>query len=310
MNTGLTTSSQVQTMDQYSINGRDGQQLTKHGLLPLARGKTLSGGVRKWSLMLLGACFVLTVDLAPSPSTALILPPPTWDEILKTPGATKSCVTDPKSGARLPGTRQVYIFSDFTNGKAAGDCVALGLGHYPDSASFKMPDNWISSIKVGVGVRAMLFKDSGFRGGNPFPAQNLRDGSDVNGFNLPALGWNNTVSSIRVEFAATNCLLPNLNEITIWSTNNVDCVVLPVFEEDGTTARGYASPEDMGIADNSIWAIDLKMMDPNCQLDVFANPNEIFQQNKKPLKSFTTLELHFKDVPRGIISSMQFVCNQ
>ncbi len=61
-----------------------------------------------------------------------------------------------------PGPYQVTIYSDWYYGGT--QCNVLGVGSYPNPASMGMTDNWMSSLKVGSGVRAILFQNSNYSG--------------------------------------------------------------------------------------------------------------------------------------------------
>ncbi|PCC74108.1 Beta/Gamma crystallin [Nannocystis exedens] len=60
-----------------------------------------------------------------------------------------------------PGSGQVTVWqhAEFT-----GECCTLTVGDYADSASFKLSNDSISSLKVGPGVRAVLYEHGGFAG--------------------------------------------------------------------------------------------------------------------------------------------------
>ncbi|WP_434427320.1 hypothetical protein [Nannocystis pusilla] len=60
-----------------------------------------------------------------------------------------------------PGSGQVTVWQ---NSNFGGQCCTLGVGDYADSASFRMGNDSISSLKVGPGVRAVLFEHHSFGG--------------------------------------------------------------------------------------------------------------------------------------------------
>jgi hypothetical protein len=61
----------------------------------------------------------------------------------------------------FPGPDQVIIYQHTNRGDA---CQVLGLGGYPTSSSFGLPNNSISAIDVGSNVRAVLYQDAHFSG--------------------------------------------------------------------------------------------------------------------------------------------------
>jgi hypothetical protein len=227
-------------MDRNSVTGRNGGT--------------------KWSMMLIGASCLLGVELSASPSSACLGcsgPPPTawWQVVTANP-----CTTD------SPGPWEVFIFSDKDGG---GKCRVLTPGLYPDWSHMGLPDNWMSSYKVGEYVRGTIFKDSVYRGSLELITKQPPPEYHNNGFqNLPD-GWNETISSMRVELSAHPCWKLRADEIALFSgpdpTKNFpdptksfdDCIVLPVFAGDGLTPNKFPSSMYMGIADNSISTIDL-----------------------------------------------------
>jgi len=53
----------------------------------------------------------------------------------------------------------LYVDSDFD-----GQCVVLALGDYKDAAAFGLPDNSVSSVRVGANVQAVVCPDADFSG--------------------------------------------------------------------------------------------------------------------------------------------------
>ena len=66
---------------------------------------------------------------------------------------------------RNPGPDEVIVFqhTDY-NQYERGYCAVLGRGSYAHSYSFKMPNDSVSSIKVGRNVTAYLYSDACYRG--------------------------------------------------------------------------------------------------------------------------------------------------
>lgn len=107
-----------------------------------------------------------------------------------------------------PAAGQVGLF---VNADFVAPCVVKGPGDYANSAAIGLPNDSISSVKVGAGVRVLLCKDNDFSGGCVFldtSSNFLRDRNDQ-------------VSSVKVQ---------NINERApfdlIWSA--VDANGLPL----------------------------------------------------------------------------------
>jgi hypothetical protein len=63
--------------------------------------------------------------------------------------------------ACIPGPDQVALFTGINYG---GDCMIKELGRYPVASSIGLPDDSISSLKVGVNVHAVLYGDANYAG--------------------------------------------------------------------------------------------------------------------------------------------------
>lgn len=61
-----------------------------------------------------------------------------------------------------PGADQVAVFVDANYG---GQCVTKGVGEYSNPSSIGMPNDAISSVRVGANVKAILCKDDNYAGG-------------------------------------------------------------------------------------------------------------------------------------------------
>ncbi|MGQ9494041.1 MAG: peptidoglycan DD-metalloendopeptidase family protein [Anaerolineae bacterium] len=92
-----------------------------------------------------------------------------------------------------PSADQIALFVD---ADYHGQCVVKGIGEYPDSGSIGLPNDSISSIKVGANVRAILCRDNGYGGCETFTNDdpNLSDNT---------IG-NDSVSSVKVERRTCN----------------------------------------------------------------------------------------------------------
>jgi hypothetical protein len=92
-----------------------------------------------------------------------------------------------------PGPNEVYIY---TNPNFGGTCAALYQGFYPNpgtgTGGFGLPNDSISSLKMGFGLRARVFVDVVYGG-------NFEFFSAAQVPNLAPYAFDNTISSIRVE---------------------------------------------------------------------------------------------------------------
>ena len=108
--------------------------------------------------------------------------------------------------ACVPKLKEVVVFFDAAY---AGKCAKLKIGAYPNAAAIKMPDDSITSFKVGAAVRVVLFRDKDYNGMSAaYPA-------DINNLYYEPIG-NDTVSSIRVEMKPTTGCNPRPNEIAVF----------------------------------------------------------------------------------------------
>ena len=168
--------------------------------------------------------------LDPGPKPPAPPEPKGWPHSILT-GSTTNCARNP-----LPYEVIVYRDSTFT-----GQCAVLVPGFYPYAANFLVGNDAISAIKVGSDVRARMFKDPVFAGDwNTYAPGTVTGGLG---------GFNDKVSSIRVEPAKRSMLCDDLREGEIALFENQylrgDCVVLPGDES-------FANAENMGIENDSI----------------------------------------------------------
>ena len=63
--------------------------------------------------------------------------------------------------ACIPGPDQVALFTGINYG---GECVIKELGRYPATSSIGLPDDSISSLKVGANVHAVLYSNANYDG--------------------------------------------------------------------------------------------------------------------------------------------------
>jgi Beta/Gamma crystallin len=99
--------------------------------------------------------------------------------------------------ACTPGPNQVSIFVDSNFG---GACATLGVADYANSNEFGLPNDSISSIRVGSAAQAFVCRDANFEG----TCQTVS--SDLANLSKQSIG-NDRISSLRVQTrgAATNC---------------------------------------------------------------------------------------------------------
>ncbi len=143
--------------------------------------------------------------------------------------------------SRDPTANEVIVA---TNPNFAGRCASLTPGLYPYSDNLVVGNDAISSIKVGSGVRARVYKDPGYGGGwNHFGAGTRRAGGG---------GFNDKISSIRVEpdNRSQSCDDLREGEIALFEHPQLrgDCMVLP---GEGS----YPNADVMGIKNDSISSI-------------------------------------------------------
>ena len=144
--------------------------------------------------------------------------------------------------ARDPGPNEVMVYRDSS---FAGACAVLTAGFYPHAENLLVGNDSISSIKVGSGVRARVFKDQVYAGAWNIYAPGSRDGG-------LGSGWNDEISSMRIEPAnrSEQCSDVMEEEIAVFRDSSMrgDCVVLP-------GAGQWENAEAMGIANDSISSV-------------------------------------------------------
>src|SRR5262245_28104594 len=64
----------------------------------------------------------------------------------------------------LPGPEEVILYTGRNRGRA---CAVRGIGKYPSASDFGLPNNSISAIDVGSGVRAVLYELTILAGSRP-----------------------------------------------------------------------------------------------------------------------------------------------
>lgn len=109
------------------------------------------------------------------------------------PGNPDGEATGPSLGQPPPqcsyNADQVVFYTDINYG---GQCVTRNVGEYSNSSSIGLPNDSISSLKIGSNVRAVLCRDNDYSGGcETFTG----DDSDLRGNSI----GNDSVSSAKVE---------------------------------------------------------------------------------------------------------------
>jgi len=106
----------------------------------------------------------------------------------------------------VPGNGQAAFFTGI---KYSGQCVVKDLAPYADSNAIGLPNDTISSVKLGSGVyQVILYENENFSGGNVDITANTPDLSVVNA--------NNWTSSARVTVAC----IPGDNQVTFYKDAN------------------------------------------------------------------------------------------
>lgn len=143
-------------------------------------------------------------------------------------------------GDCAPGSNQAALFTDIN---FQGSCVVKSLGSYTDAAAIGLPDNSISSIKVGSGANVRLCDNPGLN--SPCEFFNYDD-PDLSNNSINT----DTVSSVMVEGGqpTTNCV-PGDREVALFVDPNYGgtCVVRGI----GT----YNDAAALMLPDNSISSI-------------------------------------------------------
>jgi hypothetical protein len=156
------------------------------------------------------------------------------------------CSTDPDG---IPDPYTVWVYAD---APFRGRCKILLPGLYPSAGYFWLGNDTMSAIKIGAGARARLFEHDGYGGAW------VTITSDQSSLANVSNGWNDVVSSMRVELAnrKANCSDVGSREMALFRDANYqnDCVVLPVMTWTGYPIT-YSTPEKMGIANDSISSI-------------------------------------------------------
>jgi hypothetical protein len=167
---------------------------------------------------------------------------PTQEDATTVRTATTSCYNDPDG---IPDDYTVWVYE---HDSYRGTCRILLPGFYPSSSNIGIPNDSMSSIRIGAGVRARLFEHTGYKGAYWVITGHV---SYLGSIFL----WNDLASSMRVELAdrAQNCRDVRDGEMALFvdSWYMGDCVVLPVQTWFGY-AITYPNASAMGIGNDSI----------------------------------------------------------
>lgn len=98
-----------------------------------------------------------------------------------------------------PGTNEVALFVD---SGYSGQCVVKGIGQYPNPGAIGLPNDSISSIRVGSNVKAILCRDDNYQS----TCETFTSDDDNLAGN--SVG-NDSVSSLKVESRQASCTTPS-----------------------------------------------------------------------------------------------------
>jgi hypothetical protein len=177
-----------------------------------------------------GQCQIVTSDIA-----GLTNQPVGSDQISSLKVQTRGTVN-----ACTPGALQASFFAD---SNFSGLCVTRRLGNYPNSIAVGLPNDSISSIRIGTNAQAFVCRDDYYGGRCQIVTGDIADLS-----NQPV--GNDQISSLKVQTrgAATNCP-PNPNQASFFVDANFSgpCVTLDI--------ANYLNSRAIGLPNDSISSI-------------------------------------------------------
>lgn len=144
-----------------------------------------------------------------------------------------SNVCSPPPPACSLGADQAALFLDANYG---GQCVVKDVGEYANPSAIGLPNDAISSLKVGSNVRAVLCKDDNYDGGcETFTGDDSNLGDNSIG--------DNQVSSVKVEWRSGECN-PSVDQVALYADTSYrgSCVALNVGD--------YPNPGYLGSVSN------------------------------------------------------------
>jgi hypothetical protein len=141
------------------------------------------------------------------------------------------------------GSNQVALFVDPNYG---GSCVVLGIGSYTDPTAIGLPNDSISSVKVGGGAQVELCRDAGLSNTCEWISTNVPD------LSTHSVG-DNQVSSAQIMggVATTGCTTPGTDQVTLFDSTNYGG--LCITKEIGT----YPDPGSMGLPNDSVQSVEV-----------------------------------------------------
>ena len=129
--------------------------------------------------------------------------------------------------------------SFFTNADFLGDCVVKDIGDYANSNAIGLPNDSISSVRVGSNAQAIVCKDNDFKGDCILLTK------DVSFLNNDRVG-NDQISSVKVQPLGTSACPPGNNQVSFFT--DADFLGACVVKDIGV----YASSGAIGLPNHSI----------------------------------------------------------
>ncbi len=181
-------------------------------------------------------------------------------------GQTTGCV---------PGSNQVSVFVDPNFG---GDCVTKDFGDYSSPSVIGLPNDSISSVRLGSGASAVLCKDDNFSNTCQWVTS---DKSDLTSSDPNDVG-NDQTSSMRVQSgpSTTGCS-PGSNQVSVYIDPNFQggCITKDIGD--------YSSPTAIGLPNDSISSVRIGggAKATLCRDDGFSNTCEDFTSDDGDLSN-------------------------
>lgn len=132
--------------------------------------------------------------------------------------------------------------SFYTDANFRGACVVRDAGDFPNAETIGLPNDSISSLRVGANVQVVVCKDNNFRG------DCIRLDHDVSFLNDRRVG-NDAVTSLRVEAIGTDQCPPGPNQVSFYT--NADFLGSCVTRDVGD----YPTGGSIGLPNDSISSI-------------------------------------------------------
>lgn len=132
--------------------------------------------------------------------------------------------------------------SFYADANFRGSCVVRGVGEFPNAEAIGLPNDSISSLRVGTNVQVIVCKDSNFRG------DCIRLNRDVSFLNDRRVG-NDAVTSLKVQVIGTVQCPPGSNQVSFYT--NADFLGSCVTRDIGD----YPTGGSIGLPNDSISSI-------------------------------------------------------